>query len=322
MEYHVPVLLDAALAGLDPKPGQTVVDCTLGGAGHAIEIAKRLGPGGTLIGIDQDSEAIQEAEERFDRSGEAGLPRILLIQARFDKLKSVLRDEGIDEVDGVLFDLGVSGHQLDDWRRGFTFKDPDAPLDMRMDPSGDGPTAGDLLNSLSERELTELFRRNADEPWSARIAEFVRLSREKEPFRTAGQLVEAVKAAVPAAARPKGINPATRVFQALRIAVNEELAILPGALAEATEALKPGGRIAVIAYHSGEDRLVKRFFAARSGRCQCPPNQIICECGAERPVLRVLTKKPIVPSAEEIAKNPRARSAKLRIAEKTAHKGA
>lgn len=317
MPYHVPVMLEAVLAGLEPALGRVMVDCTLGGANHAIAIAQRLGPTGVLIGIDQDPDAISEARSRFAEIGrEALLPHILVVQARFDRIGAILQENDYAAVDGVLFDLGVSGRQLDDPSRGFTFREREARLDMRMDPQSAAPTAADLLNSLSERELADLFKRNSEEPWSARIAQFVCIRRAGELYRVAGQLVDTVAAAIPAAARARGINPATRVFQALRIAVNDELAILPSALTQAVEHLKPGGRIAVISFHSLEDRLVKRSFAIRSGRCHCPPGRPVCDCGAAHPDLVIRTKKPITPSAEEIAGNPRSRSAKLRIAEK------
>lgn len=319
MPYHVPVLLDAVLAGLEPGVGQVVVDATLGGAGHAVAIAERLGETGVLIGIDQDPNAIAEAQARFEELGrQAALPRVILLRARFDRIGALLAEQGFGEVDAILFDLGVSGHQLDDPGRGFTFRERESALDMRMDPESGSPTASDLLNSLSERELTDLFRNNGEEPWAGRIAQFVCQRREEEPYRTAGQLVDTVMAAIPAGARAKSIHPATRTFQALRIAVNEELEILPSALAQAVDRLKPGGRIAVISFHSLEDRLVKRLFAIRSGRCQCPPGRPVCDCGAAHPDLVVRTKKPITASAEEIARNPRSRSAKLRIAQKAA----
>src|SRR5579862_1138446 len=233
MEYHVPVLSEAVLAGLDPQAGETYLDATLGGAGHALLLGERLGPTGALIGIDQDEEAIEAARIRFAQSRQENiLPRILLLHARFDRIGPLLDAEGFSEIDGVLFDLGVSSSQLDNARRGFTFKDAQAPLDMRMNPAGGAPTAADRLNKLSARELTDLFWKNSDERWSARIAEFVCNRRAVEPYRTAGQLVETILAAVPKGARPKDIHPATRVFQALRIAVNEELDILSSALTQ------------------------------------------------------------------------------------------
>jgi 16S rRNA (cytosine1402-N4)-methyltransferase len=347
MPYHVPVLLDAVLSGLEPGPGQVFVDATIGGANHAAAIAQRLGPEGALIGLDQDPDAIAEAQARFaelkssadaqaalarlkaasslvrlssaaDLGYQFSLPRVMLFRARFDRIGALLDESGYPTVDGILFDLGVSGHQLDDQSRGFTFRERDTLLDMRMDPQAGTPTAADLLNSLPEKELADLFKRNAEEPWSARIAQFVCLRRKNEPYKVAGQLVDTVLAAIPAAARSKGIHPATRVFQALRIEVNDELSILPSALAQAIDRLRPGGRIAVISFHSLEDRLVKRLFASRSGRCQCPPSRPVCDCGAAQPDLVLRTKKPITPSAEEIAQNPRSRSAKLRIAQKAA----
>lgn len=316
--YHVPVMAAEVIEYLDPQPGQIFVDATLGGGGHAKLLAERLGPDGWLIGLDQDSDAIAAARNSLSKAVVDG-PRISLVQTRFDRLEQALADQGATEIDGILFDLGVSSHQLDEPSRGFSFKDPDMPLDMRMDPSSESRTAADLLNSEPVEELTRIFRDYSDERWAARIAQFIGERRGAKPFRTAGDLVDTIKAAVPAAARAKDtIHPATRVFQAVRIAVNEEYVVLERGLDQAIRGLRRQrrSRIAVIAYHSGEDRIVKRLFAKRSGHCECPPSVPVCVCGANRPDLMVITKKPLVPNPGEIAANPRARSAKLRVAQK------
>jgi len=304
--YHLPVLLDDVVRLMDPQPGKIVLDATVGGGGHAQGLLSHLMPGGRLIGLDQDADAIATARTRLAHFGES----VTLVQARFDRIADILDDLRIAGVDGVLFDLGVSSHQLDTPQRGFSFKEADAPLSMRMDASATGPCAADLLNTLSQSELTQLIRSNSDEKWAARIAEFIVRRREREPFATAGQLVDTVLAAMPQAARPTGKHAATRTFQALRIAVNDEMTVLGHALESAVDRLNKGGTMAALSYHSIEDRTVKQFFARLAGRAagegpygQRPP-----------PILQLLTKKPIVPQADEVADNPRARSALLRAA--------
>jgi 16S rRNA (cytosine1402-N4)-methyltransferase len=315
--YHVPVMAAEVLEQLDPQPGQVFVDATLGGGGHAVLLAERLGPSGLLIGVDQDREAIDFAEARL--RAVSGTARLVAAQARFDRLSQILDEANVTRVDGVLFDLGVSSHQLDEPSRGFSFQGFDTPLDMRMRIQSGDASAADLLNGESEAGLTRIFRDNADERWAARIAKFVVERRRSRPFAVAGDLVETVFAAVPSTARAHDtIHPATRVFQALRIAVNDEFGALQGGLEQAVEVLASGARARVltISYHSGEDRIVKRLFGRLSGRCECPPNRPVCTCGAGDPVLTLPMRKPLVPSAEEIAANPRARSAKLRVAQK------
>jgi len=306
--YHLPVMLDECIEYLDPKTGEVIVDATLGGGGHSEQIASRVGPEGRLIGIDQDPEALAEAGRRLSGFSD----RISYAHYRFDAIADALDDLGIDGIDGALFDLGVSSHQLDTPSRGFSFKDPDAAIDMRMNTAHDGKTAADLIADLSERELTTLIRDYSDEKWAARIAKFIVERRQKEPITTVGQLVEIVHAAIPAAARPPDIHAATRTFQALRIAVNEELTVLGHALESTIDRLNKGGRLVVLSYHSLEDRIVKQFFARLAGRL-----------GGEGPygtrppaLIDLLTKKPIGPSPEEVARNPRARSAKLRAVQK------
>jgi 16S rRNA (cytosine1402-N4)-methyltransferase len=243
-------------------------------------------------------------------------PKLVLVSSGFDRIDRILDECGYPVVDGVLFDLGVSSHQLDEPSRGFSFKDPGAPLDMRMNQEEATPTAAELANSLSEDELTRLLRDNADERWAARIAEFIITRRKQKPYSSVGQMVETVLAAVPTAARSRDIHPATRTFQAFRIAVNNELEGIGHALRQVVPRLKTGGRIAVISYHSGEDRIVKNTLASLAGKCECPPRQPVCTCGAGNPLLFLLTKKPRVADDSEIAGNLRARSAKLRVAER------
>jgi 16S rRNA (cytosine1402-N4)-methyltransferase len=301
-------MLAAALEVLAPKPGSVFLDCTLGGGGHAEAILEKITPGGRLVGIDQDPDALEAAGARLARFGAAFTPA----QARFDDLDAVLDALGLAEVNGVLFDLGVSSHQLDTPERGFSFKDPDARLDMRMNPGSGGLTAADLLNTLGERELSTLIRENSDEHWAARIARIAVERRQKDPFRTVGQLIETVHAAIPVKARPPDRHAATRTFQALRIAVNDELGILEAALENAVRRLAPDGVAAALSYHSLEDRIVKQVFARLSGR---GPGEGIY--GTPPPaVTELLTRKPVEPSASEVAANLRARSARLRAVRK------
>jgi 16S rRNA (cytosine1402-N4)-methyltransferase len=310
--YHRPALLDEVLEGLKLREGGVYVDATVGGGGHAKAIADLVGITGVVVGIDRDREALAEAEATL--SGSAAT--FLAANAPFDQIGSILVGLGYQEVDGVLYDLGVSSHQLDDVSRGFTFREPDAPLDMRMDQDESTSTAADLLNTLPIEDMTKIFRDNADERWAARIALFVDERRRNGPLVTAGQLVEIVRAAIPIAARSKDIHPATKVFQALRIAVNDEFGRLRTSLEEAVGVLKSGGRLLCIAYHSGEDRIVKQTLAELSGKCVCPPEVPECRCMAKSPSIALIVRKPIIPSIAEIANNPRARSAKLRIAAK------
>jgi len=306
--YHVPVMLSEVVDALDPQPGGVFLDCTLGGGGHAQALLERIGPNGRLIGIDQDTDALAEAGARLAGFGSA----VVLRQARFDALGTVLDSLGIARIDGSLFDLGVSSHQLDTPERGFSFKDPEAALDMRMNPQPGAPTASELLNTLGERELATLIRENSDERWATRIARFAVERRQKDPFRTVGQLVETVHAAIPVTARPDDKHAATRTFQALRIAVNSELTILGHALESAADRLAQGGTLAALSYHSLEDRIVKQQFARLSGR---GPGEGIY--GTPPPATTtLLTRKPVEPDPAEVAVNPRARSARLRAVRK------
>ncbi len=296
------------------------MDATLGGAGHATEVARRLAKDfgdareeGLLIGIDQDEEALAAATAKLETLPE-DTARFELLYGNFGDLDELLVDVPVSGVDAFLFDLGVSSHQIDDPSRGFSFKE-DAPLDMRMNPGKQTLTAAEILNTYNAADLTRIIRNNSDERWASRIAQFVCEAREKEPFETSEQLVNVIKAAIPASARREGGHPAKRTFQALRIEVNDELGVLQRGLEAAIRWLNPGGRIAVISYHSLEDSIVKDTFGAMANRCTCPPDLPVCVCG-KKPVVKIITRKPCLPTAEEIAQNPRARSAKLRVAEK------
>ncbi len=301
---HVPVLAEEVVAFLGLRPGGTYLDCTVGAGGHAARILAAA-PEARLVGIDKDARALALARERLAAFG----PRVVLVHRDFRHLRAVLEELGIPAVDGVLFDLGASTQQLLTPERGFSYA-YDAPLDMRMNEE-DEVTAADLVNSLAEEELAELIFKYGEEKWARRIAAFIAKRRARQPITTTGQLVEVIKAAIPAAARRRGPHPAKRTFQALRIAVNDELTSLRMGLREAVEVLKTGGRIVVISFHSLEDRIVKHFFrdlgSARAGAPGVLPG---------KGVLKVLTPRPVVPSEREVRANPRARSAKLRAAEK------
>lgn len=314
-EYrHIPVLLAECLEQSNLKPQHTLVDATLGGAGHSLEMAKRLGADGLLIGIDQDEMALSAASERLNALPDSVRPQLKLLRGNFGDFDDLLVSACVPGVDCVLFDLGVSSMQIDMPQRGFSFKE-DGPLDMRMDPGNTPLTAAEIINTYNEADLTRIIRDNSDEKWASRIARFIVSAREKARIETSAQLVEIIKNAIPARARRAGGHPAKRTFQALRIEVNGELDALRRGLDAAIRWLNPGGRVLVISYHSLEDRIVKDMFAAYANRCICPPDLPVCACG-RKPVLEVVTRKPIIPSAEEVEKNPRARSAKLRVARK------
>lgn len=317
--YHEPVLRAETLRYLAPKPGETMLDATLGGGGHSLAIAQALTPGGTLIGLDRDPEALAAAETRLAPMRDS--LTIILIHSDFGKLDIALNTTAGTEairLDGALFDLGVSSHQLDT-ARGFSFR-RDEPLDMRMDTTS-GPTAADLLAATGEHELTRILRDYGEERWASRIVRnLAERRRQKQPIHTTGELAALVESSIPRAAWPKDIHVATRTFQALRIAVNDELGQLEAGLEAAVDRLKPGGRLVVISYHSLEDRIVKRAFATWAGRIPSAPGSspaafLPTMADADRR-LNLLTRKPVVPTAEEIARNPRARSAKLRAAER------
>jgi 16S rRNA (cytosine1402-N4)-methyltransferase len=314
MEYrHTPVLLAEVTQQLTLHDGSIFVDCTLGGAGHTKRIAQLVAPTGIVVGIDQDDAALTAAADTL-RLGQQKLPTIVLLKGNFGDLDELLLEARIPYVNGFLMDLGVSSPQLDHVGRGFTYQE-DAPLDMRMDPLSSQPTAADIVNTYSEAELARVIREYGEERWASRIAAFIVAARATRPLTTASDLVGVIKAAIPASARRTGGHPARRTFQALRIEVNRELEQLELGLRSAIAWLAPQGRIAVISYHSLEDRIVRDVFSEHAQGCICPPDLPVCRCGRE-PVLRIVTKRPIVPSAEEIDRNPRSRSAMLRVAEK------
>ena len=310
---HVPVLADEVLAMLAPAPGSRQVDATLGGGGHAERILEATAPDGRLLGLDADEAAIARVRARLGaRFGE----RLQLRQANFRELATVAPEAGFDAIDGCLFDLGLSSFQLADAGRGFGIR-TGGPLDMRFDPSR-GVPASELLATLDQDELTALFRRYGEEPFAGRIARGIVESRRSAPIRTAEELAALVARVAPGRAPGRRrVHPATRVFQALRIAVNEELDSLQAGLAAAVDLLRPGGRLVVLSYHSLEDRIVKRFLQAERRGCTCPPEVPVCVCGRE-PRLRLLVPKGLVPTPAEIVANPRARSARLRAAERMA----
>jgi 16S rRNA (cytosine1402-N4)-methyltransferase len=310
---HIPVMADEVVAALAPAPGRQYVDATLGGGGHAERILEASDPDGRLLGLDADGAAIARVRGRLGaRYGD----RLELRQANFRELRSVAADAGFGAVDGCLFDLGLSSFQLADDERGFGFR-TGGPLDMRFD-TGRGVPASELLATLDIDELTAVFRRYGEEPFAGRIARAIVESRRTAPVRTAEDLAALVARVAPGRAPGRRrVHPATRVFQALRIAVNEELDALQAGVAAAVDLLRPGGRLVVLSYHSLEDRIVKRFFQAERRGCICPPESPVCVCG-RKPRLRLLSAKGTTPSAMEIAANPRARSARLRAAERIA----
>ena len=312
-EYrHEPVMLPEVLDALSLAPGDTVCDCTLGGAGHSVKLAAAVGAEGLLIGIDQDDMALEAAFKRLEREA-PGTPQKLL-KGNFGDLDELLCSAEIPGVDGFLFDLGVSSPQLDIPERGFSYNE-DAPLDMRMDPSNNTLTAADVINTFDEADIARALRRYGDEKYAREIAREICRRREEKPIETTVELVDAIKAAMPAAARRHGHHPARKSFQAIRIVVNRELDVLERGLEAAIRWLNPGGRVCVISYHSLEDRIVKHIFQEMSRGCTCPPELPVCVCG-NVPTLRVITRKPLVASADEVKRNPRARSAKIRVAER------
>jgi 16S rRNA (cytosine1402-N4)-methyltransferase len=308
---HLPVMVEEVIVGLSPRPGSLLVDATLGGGGHAVRILEATSPDGRLVGLDADPAALERAGRRLAGFGS----RALLVHANFEELSAVAEERGLSAVDGVLFDLGLSSDQLADAERGFSFR-ADGPLDMRFDVSR-GQPAAELLRTEDAESLTRIFREAGEEPYAGRIARAIVREREERPIATASHLAQLVERAVPANRGRRRTHPATRVFQALRIRVNRELEVLPRALAAALELLRPGGRLAVISYHSLEDRIVKRFVAAERRGCICPPEAPVCVCG-HSPRLRSIGKAPQFPTPEEVSANPRARSARLRVAERLA----
>jgi len=315
MEFkHKSVLLDECLEGLAIHSDGIYVDGTLGGGGHSSEIIRRL-DSGRLIGIDRDMDAIRAATARIEKiTAETG-GNFAALHGNFHDAKELLEAAGVEAISGALLDLGVSSYQLDEGARGFSYH-ADAPLDMRMDRS-QGITAADIVNTWDEKEIARVLRDWGEENWAVQIARVICDRRKKQPIETTGQLVDMIDAAIPKKIRQQGdgSHPARRTFQALRIAVNDELAPLEQALRDFADLLEPGGRLCVIAFHSLEDRVVKNTFKSLADPCTCPKNFPVCVCG-RKPTVKVITRKPITASDEELKENPRARSATLRIIEK------
>lgn len=305
---HVPVLLEEVIEGLNIKEDGIYVDGTLGGAGHSSEIVRRLTTG-KLIGIDQDIDAITKAKEVLkEYEG-----KVILVHDNYVNIESILTDLGIERVDGILLDIGVSSYQLDQGERGFSYN-KDAQLDMRMDDTKDF-TAWDVVNKYSQKDLERILWDYGEERWAKRIAEFIVKERKTKPIDTTFELVETIKKAIPKKARMKGGHPAKRSFQAIRIEVNKELDVLRKSIPTMCRLLNKGGRLSIITFHSLEDRIVKEEFKELSKDCICPPELPVCTCDKKKEI-KIITRKPIIPKEEEIEKNPRSRSAKLRIAER------
>lgn len=309
MEFkHCSVMLSETVDGLNVKEGGLYVDGTMGGGGHSLEILKRA-ENIRLIGIDRDEEALAAARERLLKYKD----RVTFVHNNFKNIKEILDNLKIDKIDGMVLDLGVSSYQLDNGERGFSYMS-DAPLDMRMDKS-ELKTAFDVVNRYSESELLKIFYDYGEEKWSKRIAEFIVKRREKSPIKTTFELAELVKSAIPAKAREGISHPEKRVFQAVRIEVNGELKILRDTILDITERLNRGGRLSVITFHSLEDRIVKQTFMELQKGCTCPADFPVCVCG-NKPKVKAVNKKPILPSEEELKRNSRSKSAKLRVCEK------
>lgn len=309
MEFkHISVLLNECIEGLNIKEDGIYVDCTLGGAGHSSVILEHLGPNGRLIGIDQDKDALKAAGERLKEFSNA-----TLVHSNFENIKNVIEDLGLEGVDGILIDLGVSSYQLDTADRGFSYMQ-DAPLDMRMNRE-DEFSAHQIINGYTQEQLFRIIKDYGEEKFARRISEFIIRAREEKEIETTFELVEIIKSAIPAKARREGPHPAKRTFQAIRIEVNRELAIIKDTINDGVKKLNKGGRMAIITFHSLEDRIVKRAYKDLTNPCTCPSGFPVCVCNNE-PVIKILTKKPIEASKEELEYNPRSRSAKLRVLEK------
>lgn len=309
MEFkHVSVLLDECINALNIKEDGIYVDCTLGGAGHSSEIVKRLSSDGRLIGFDQDKDALKAAGERLK-----DYKNVTYVHSNFYAIYDVLTDLGIDGVDGILMDLGVSSYQLDNGERGFSYM-KDAPLDMRMNRENEF-SAYEIVNTYSEEELYRIIKEYGEEKFAKRIASFIVKNREEKNIETTLELVEIIKAAIPAKARREGPHPAKRTFQAIRIEVNKELEIISKTILDGVKKLNKGGRMAIITFHSLEDRIVKNTFKELANPCTCPSEFPVCVCN-RKPEVKLISRKPIEASKEELEFNPRSRSAKLRIIEK------
>ena len=309
MEFkHKSVLLNETIDGLRVKPDGIYVDGTLGGAGHATEVCKKLSAKGRFIGIDQDQDAIVAASERL-----AACEQAMIIRSNYCYMVEELRARGITKVDGILLDLGVSSYQLDNEERGFTYR-TDAPLDMRMDQR-QSQTAGDIVNGYEERELYRIIRDYGEDKFAKNIAKHIVAARQNGPIETTGQLTEIIRRAIPMKMQASGGHPAKRTFQAIRIELNRELDVLRDSLDGMIDLLDDGGRLCIITFHSLEDRIVKTIFRKNENPCTCPPEFPVCVCG-KKPKGRVITRKPILPGEEEMEENPRSKSAKLRIFER------
>ncbi len=308
MEFaHTSVLLAETISYLNVRPEGVYVDGTLGGGGHAFEVCQRLSEKGRFIGIDQDLDAVKAARERLAPFGD----KVSVVHSNYENIQKILKEEGIDRVDGILLDLGVSSYQLDDPGRGFTYRKEDAPLDMRMDVR-QTQTARDIVNGYSEMELFHLIRDYGEDRFAKNIAKHIVRARQEKPIETTGELNEIIRSAIPARVRATGGHPSKRTFQAIRIALNRELEVLKDSLDHMISLLRPGGRIAVITFHSLEDRIVKDAFKKNENPCTCPREFPLCVCGAISKG-RIITRKPILPTEEEQKTNSRSRSAKLRV---------
>lgn len=306
---HKSVLLEETIDSLAIKPDGIYVDGTLGGGGHAFEVCRRLGDKGRLIGIDQDADAICAASERLAEFRD----KVTIVRNNYENIAAVLAGLGIDRVDGIYLDLGVSSYQLDTVERGFTYRE-DAPLDMRMDQRN-SQTAADIVNTYSESDLYRIIRDYGEDRFAKNIAKHIVRVRQEKPFETTGELIEVIKAAIPAKVRAIGGHPAKRTFQALRIELNHELDVLNRSIDTMIELLNPGGRLSIITFHSLEDRIVKTRFRTNENPCICPPGFPVCMCGKKSKGV-VITRKPIAPAEEEIEANKRAKSSKLRVFER------
>ncbi len=305
---HIPVLFNETIESLRVHDGGLYVDGTLGGGGHSGGILKSA-ENVSLIGIDRDSEAIAAAKSKLSQFGE----RVTYVNRNFCDVANILTELGIDEIDGMVLDLGVSSYQLDNSERGFSYMQ-DARLDMRMNRNAQ-KSAYEVVNEYPREELTRIFYEYGEEKWSAKISEIICEKRAQKPIETTLELVDIIKSAIPLKVRVKGSHPAKRVFQAIRIEVNNELGILDQAVREAVKFLKPGGRLSIITFHSLEDRIIKKTFADLASGCECPKDFPVCVCN-KRPEIKIVTRKPVLPSQDEEERNSRAKSAKLRVAEK------
>ncbi|WP_310605511.1 16S rRNA (cytosine(1402)-N(4))-methyltransferase RsmH [Anaerosporobacter sp.] len=310
MEFkHKSVLLEETIDGLNMKPDGIYVDGTLGGGGHAYEVCKRLGEKGRFIGIDQDAAAIEAATERLKEFSD----KVTIVRSNYCNMRQVLQELGIEKVDGIVLDLGVSSYQLDTAERGFTYRE-NAPLDMRMDQRND-QTAKDIVNDYSEFDLYRIIRDYGEDKFAKNIAKHIVRAREEKPLETTDELIEVIKAAIPMKVRMNTGHPAKKTFQAIRIELNKELEVLNDTLNDMIELLNPEGRISIITFHSLEDRIVKSIYRNNENPCTCPPSFPVCVCG-KKPKGKAVTRKPIVPTDEEIEENKRSKSSKLRVFER------